>query len=196
MGLGRWEEAQVNFEAADAALQANVNDPNCGIDLVHRKHTLMTNIGHLMVKRGNVSWGLLFGREVVSHPRVSEYNKGWAYLVIGEAELGLGNLRTPMNHTMPQFRSLRLNKHDSITVLIQMSIRTAVSRFKRKEITGGLKSMPLSWPHCSVTVQPFKTCVNLRLIFGVLIPRPLSWQDCLWQSKCRRDHIESENFSS
>ncbi|MEC8382066.1 MAG: hypothetical protein VXZ96_17175 [Myxococcota bacterium] len=91
MGLGRWEEAQVNFEAADAALQANVNDPNCGIDLVHRKHTLMTNIGHLMVKRGNVSWGLLFGREVVSHPRVSEYNKGWAYLVIGEAELKLNH---------------------------------------------------------------------------------------------------------
>ena len=40
MGLGRWEEAQVNFESADAALQVNINDPNTDSALVHRKHTL------------------------------------------------------------------------------------------------------------------------------------------------------------
>ena len=92
MGLGRWEEAQVNFEAAYAALQVNINDPNTDSALVHRKHTLMTNIGSLMVKRGNCSWGLLFGREVASHHRVCEFNRGWAQMVIGEAELELGNL--------------------------------------------------------------------------------------------------------
>ena len=91
MGLGRWEEAQVNFESADAALQVNINDPNTDNVLVNRKHTLMTNIGSLMVKRGNCSWGLLFGREVAFHPRVCELNRGWAQMVIGEAELKLNH---------------------------------------------------------------------------------------------------------
>ena len=55
MGLGRWEEAQVNFEAADNHLQCNLDDPATEQRLLDRKHTLMTNIGSLMAKRGNGS---------------------------------------------------------------------------------------------------------------------------------------------
>ncbi|MEC7984576.1 MAG: hypothetical protein VX278_05400 [Myxococcota bacterium] len=91
MGLGRWEEAQVNFEAADAHLDYNIDDPKTPDSIIDRKHSLMTNIGSLMVKRGNLSWALLFGRAVANHPRVNEQNKGWGYLVLGEAALGLRN---------------------------------------------------------------------------------------------------------
>ena len=85
MGMGRWEEAQVNFEAADAHLCCDVDDPSISQDLVDRKHTLMTNIGSLMVKRGNPSWANIFARSVTKHPRVSNVNKGWGYLVLGDA---------------------------------------------------------------------------------------------------------------
>lgn len=91
MGLGRWEEAQVNFEAADGHLQCNLDDPKTKQNIIDRKHTLMTNIGSLMVKRGNFSWALLFGRSVIRHERVSRLNRGWGHLIIGEAEMALGN---------------------------------------------------------------------------------------------------------
>ena len=90
MGLGKWEESQVNFEAADAQLQYNIEDPTITQKQVNRKHTLMTNIGSLMTKRGNATWAVLFGKAVIEHPRVSETNRGWGYLVIGEADLALG----------------------------------------------------------------------------------------------------------
>ena len=89
MGMGRWEEAQVNFEAADAHLNCDTEDPNLSQKLLDRKHTLMTNIGSLMVKRGNTSWSMLFARSVITHPRVSLLNQGWAKIVLGEAELTL-----------------------------------------------------------------------------------------------------------
>ena len=44
-----------------------------------------------MVKRGNGSWALLFGRSVVEHPKVSSVNRGWGQLVLGEASLSLHN---------------------------------------------------------------------------------------------------------
>ena len=91
MGLGRWEEAQANFEAADARLRYDVHDPKTPADIIDRKHTLMTNIGSLMVKRGNLSWAMVFAQSIVSHPKVSPLNRGWGYLVLGEASLGLGN---------------------------------------------------------------------------------------------------------
>ena len=93
MGLGRWEEAQVNFEAADAHLKCNVDDPTLPQILVNRKHTLMTNIGSLMIKRGNASWAILFANAVSTHPRSSHINRGWAFLVAGEADLELSSHR-------------------------------------------------------------------------------------------------------
>jgi len=92
MGLGRWEEAQVNFEAADAQLRCDIDASDTPQVIIDRKHTLMTNIGSLMVKRGNLSWALLFGRAVTSHPKVSSVNRGWGYLVLGEAALSLRNI--------------------------------------------------------------------------------------------------------
>ena len=89
MGLGRWEEAQVNFEAADSHLNCNVDDARTPQQLVNRKHTLMTNIGSLMIKRGNAGWAILFANAVSSHPRASDINRGWAKLVAGEADLEL-----------------------------------------------------------------------------------------------------------
>ena len=89
MGMGRWEEAQVNFEAADRHLTCDINDSTTAQALIDRKHTLMTNIGSLMVKRKNINWGMLFARSVTEHPKVSTLNRGWGLLVLGEAELGL-----------------------------------------------------------------------------------------------------------
>ena len=47
----------------------------------------MTNIGSLLVKRGNGSWAILFGKAVCEHPRVCPLNKAWGFLVLGEAQL-------------------------------------------------------------------------------------------------------------
>ena len=54
MGMGRWEEAQANFEAA-TDISEDIDHPDTP-DIVNKKHALMTNIGSLMVKRGNHSW--------------------------------------------------------------------------------------------------------------------------------------------
>ena len=91
MGLGRWEEAQVNFEAADTHLTCDIDNPATPQQQIDRKHTLMTNIGHVMVKRGNTSWASLFGQAVITHPRASNLNRGWGHLIVGEAALNNGN---------------------------------------------------------------------------------------------------------
>ena len=98
MGMGRWEEAQVNFEAADRHLTCDINDSTTAQALIDRKHTLMTNIGSLMVKRKNINWGMLFARSVIEHPKVSTLNRGWGLLVLGEAELGLQKYQDAKNH--------------------------------------------------------------------------------------------------
>ena len=98
MGMGRWEEAQVNFEAADRHLNCDINDPTTPQPLIDRKHTLMTNIGSLMVKRKNISWGVLFACSVTEHPKVSTLNRGWGLLVLGEAKLGLQKYHAAKNH--------------------------------------------------------------------------------------------------
>ena len=51
----------------------------------------MTNIGSLMVKRGNHSWASLFASAILNHPRVSELNRGWAHIVLGTARMGMHN---------------------------------------------------------------------------------------------------------
>ena len=92
MGLGRWEEAQVNFEAADALLHGDIRDPSLCAGLLNRKLTLMTNLGSLMAKRGNASWAVLFGQQVAEHPRATANNRGWGLLVQGEASMSLNSL--------------------------------------------------------------------------------------------------------
>jgi tetratricopeptide (TPR) repeat protein len=89
MGLGRWEEAQVNFEAADALLHGDIRDPALPAERLNRKLTLMTNLGSLMAKRGNASWAVLFGQQVADHPRATPNNRGWGLLVQGEASLAM-----------------------------------------------------------------------------------------------------------
>jgi tetratricopeptide (TPR) repeat protein len=91
MGLGRWDEAQANLEAADALVVGNIDDPDLAAPVLNRKLTLMTNIGSLMAKRGNASWALLFGRTVAQHPRATPNNRGWGLLVMGEAALALND---------------------------------------------------------------------------------------------------------
>ena len=91
MGMGRWEEAQANFEAADRHIPEDIDHPDTPQDIVNKKHTLMTNIGSLMVKRGNHSWASLFATAILNHPRVSELNLGWSHLVLGNARLGMHN---------------------------------------------------------------------------------------------------------
>ena len=88
MGLGRWEEAQVNFEAADVHLPYNIDDPKIEQHIVNRKHTLMTNIASLMVKQKHLTWAKVIGQSIVAHPRVCNTNKGWGHLVLGEVALG------------------------------------------------------------------------------------------------------------
>ncbi len=85
LGLGRWEEAQVNFEAADAHLSCNIDNPDTPQSIIDRKHTIMTKIGTLMVKRGNIHWAITLSRSIIEHERVSLLNKGWGLLVLGEA---------------------------------------------------------------------------------------------------------------
>ncbi len=89
MGMGRWEEAQANLEAADRHIPEDIDHPNTPQDIVNKKHTLMTNIGSLMVKRGNHSWANLFATAILNHPRVSELNRGWAHLVLGTARMSM-----------------------------------------------------------------------------------------------------------
>lgn len=91
MGMGRWEEAQANFEAADRHIPEDIDHPSTPQDIVNKKHTLMTNIGSLMVKRGNHSWASLFATAILNHPKVSELNRGWAHLVLGNARMGMHN---------------------------------------------------------------------------------------------------------
>ena len=98
MGLGRWEEAQVNFEAADAHLVCDLDCEDVPQDLIDRKHTLMTNIGSLMVKRGNHSWAVLFVKSILAHSRTSFLNQGWAHLVYGEAMLKIENIVEAQTH--------------------------------------------------------------------------------------------------
>ena len=97
MGMGRWEEAQANFEAADRHIPEDIDHPNTPQNIVNKKHTLMTNIGSLMVKRGNHSWASLFATAILNHPRVSDLNRGWAHLVLGTARMGTHN--TPQAET-------------------------------------------------------------------------------------------------
>ncbi len=89
MGLGRWEEAQANFEAADTLIPGDIHSGSLSEDVLNRKLTLMTNIGSLMAKRGNPSWAMMFGQNVVSHPKAHRVNQGWGHLVMGEASLAL-----------------------------------------------------------------------------------------------------------
>ena len=89
MGLGRWEEAQANFEAADTLIPGNIHSGSLPEDVLNRKLTLMTNIGSLMAKRGNPSWAMMFGQNVVNHPKAYRVNQGWGHLVMGEAALAL-----------------------------------------------------------------------------------------------------------
>ena len=89
LGLGRWEEAQVNFEAADAHLHCNIDNPDIPQNVINRKHTIMTNIGTLMVKRKNINWAMVLARSIIEHPRVSDLNKGWGWLIMGESHLDL-----------------------------------------------------------------------------------------------------------
>ena len=91
MGMGRWEEAQANFEAADRHIPEDIDHPNTTQEIINRKHTLMTNIGSLMVKRGNYSWAILFATAILNHSRTTSLNRGWAYLVLGNARLGMHN---------------------------------------------------------------------------------------------------------
>ena len=91
MGMGRWEEAQANFEAADRHIPEDIDHSDTPQDVVNKKHALMTNIGSLMVKRGNHSWASLFATAILNHPRVSELNRGWAHLVLGNARMGMHN---------------------------------------------------------------------------------------------------------
>ena len=91
MGMGRWEEAQANFEAADRHIPYDIDDPDTSQDIVNKKHTLMTNIGSLMVKRGNHSWASLFATAILNHPRTSSLNRGWAHLVLANARVGMHN---------------------------------------------------------------------------------------------------------
>ena len=98
MGMGRWEEAQVNFEAADRHLNCDINNSKTSQSLIDRKHTLMTNIGNLMVKRRNTSWGILFARSVIEHPKVSTLNRGWGLLVLGEADMILQKYCSAKRH--------------------------------------------------------------------------------------------------
>ena len=98
MGLGRWEEAQVNFEAADVHLPYNIDDPKTSLDIVNRKHTLMTNIASLMVKQRHLTWANVIGQSIVAHPRVSSVNKGWGYLVLGEVALGFDDVVSARTH--------------------------------------------------------------------------------------------------
>lgn len=90
MGLGRWEEARANLEAADALLPGDVHDPALPQAELDRKLALMTNLGSLLVHKGNASWAGLFGRTVAQHPRATPNNRGWGWLVLGEAALSLG----------------------------------------------------------------------------------------------------------
>ena len=97
LGLGRWEEAQVNFEAADAHLPYSIENPNTPQTIINRKHTIMTNIGTLMVKRKNTNWAIAVARSIVNHDRVSLLNKGWGLLVIGEALLELEEVQKALD---------------------------------------------------------------------------------------------------
>ncbi len=98
MGLGRWEEAQANLEAADSLIPGNIHDPTLSHDILNRKLTLMTNIGSLMAKRGNASWAMMFGQNVVTHPNTSLVNRGWGHLVMGEAALALEAFADAQTH--------------------------------------------------------------------------------------------------
>ena len=91
MGMGRWEEAQANFEAADRHIPEDIDHPDTPQNIVNRKHTLMTNIGSLMTKRGNHTWAILFATAILNHPITSSLNRGWAHLVLGNARLGMNN---------------------------------------------------------------------------------------------------------
>ena len=91
MGMGRWEEAQANFEAADRHIPEDIDHSKTPQDIVNKKQTLMTNIGSLMVKRGNHSWAILFATAILNHPRTSSLNRGWAHIVMGNARLGMNN---------------------------------------------------------------------------------------------------------
>ena len=93
LGLGRWEEAQANFEAADSQLPYNIDDPEIPQSIINRKHSIMTNIGTLMVKRKNLSWAMVLSRSVIEHQRVCPQNKGWGLLIAGEAHMELGALQ-------------------------------------------------------------------------------------------------------
>ena len=44
-----------------------------------------------MVKRGNYSWAILFATAILNHSRTTSLNRGWAYLVLGNARLGMQN---------------------------------------------------------------------------------------------------------
>ena len=98
MGLGRWEEAQANFEAADTLIPGNIHSDTLPEDVLNRKLTLMTNIGSLMAKRGNPSWAMMFGQNVVSHPKAYLVNQGWGHLVMGEAALTLESYTDASTH--------------------------------------------------------------------------------------------------
>jgi len=98
MGLGRWEEAQANFEAADTLIPGNIHSSALSEDVLNRKLTLMTNIGSLMAKRGNPSWAMMFGQNVVSHPKAYLVNQGWGHLVMGEAALTLESYTDAATH--------------------------------------------------------------------------------------------------
>lgn len=91
MGMGRWEEAQANFEAADRHIPEDIDHPKTPQHVVNKKQTLMTNIGSLMVKRGNHSWAILFATAILNHPRTSSLNRGWARIVLGNARMGMHN---------------------------------------------------------------------------------------------------------
>lgn len=92
MGLGRWEEAQANLEAADRLIPGDIHDPALSAGVLGRKLSLMTNIGSLMAKRGNPTWALMFGQGVAEHPRAGLNDRGWGFLVMGEAHLAQGQL--------------------------------------------------------------------------------------------------------
>ena len=54
----------------------------------------MTNIGSLMVKQGHLTWAKVLAQSIVAHPRVSNLNKGWAHLILGEVALGFDDAQS------------------------------------------------------------------------------------------------------
>ena len=109
LGLGRWEEAQVNFEAADAHLPYNIDNPDIPQSMINRKHAIMTNIGTLMVKRKNMSWAMVLARAIIEHQRVSLLNQGWGLLIVGEVYMELG-----------EAQQARDTLHDALNIFQQL----------------------------------------------------------------------------